>query len=445
MAGARAGWAQIDITPPLGLPMGGRGSRFTPGAEVLDPLLAQALVVEDATGRRMLWISLDMIGMSYHATSQMRYELMMATGIAFDAIVINASHTHSGPMTGFEGYATLMPKPAKMQAYETGLIGKTVRMVNEAIDRLAPATVSAHRGQSHIGINRRRRDADGQIGMGPDPEGFYNPDLWVLDVVAGDARCVVFSYGCHPVLVYGYAYDGISADWPGVCRDRLQVALGPKVQTQFIQGLAGNVRPRQVADLAQGIFRKPTTAEDHVATGSELAEDVMSALRENGEVLALELAAVSGWALAPRDLTKVMPLEYWQELAARDDELSRNVGAYWTDRITPAWLPVPVVPWSIGLMRLAPGHRIAWMSGEPLAEWLGHLREWLQDDRLVGWGYCQDGRCYMPTDEIIPEGGYEVGPSNTYNKSGPAPFAVGINQAAREAFLALDDRLSRDT
>ncbi len=96
-------------------------------------------------------------------------------------------------------------------------------------------------------------------------------------------------------------------------------------------------------------------------------------------------------------------------------------------------------------MRLAPGHRIAWMSGEPLAECLGHLREWLQDDRLVGWGYCQDGRCYMPTDEIIPEGGYEVGPSNTYNKSGPAPFAVGINQAAREAFLALDDRLSRDT
>ncbi len=38
----KAGWAHIDITPPLGLPMGGRGSRFTPGAEVIDPLLAQA-------------------------------------------------------------------------------------------------------------------------------------------------------------------------------------------------------------------------------------------------------------------------------------------------------------------------------------------------------------------------------------------------------------------
>ena len=131
----------------------------------------------------MLWVSMDMIGMSYHATAEFRYELMAATGIPFDAIVINASHTHSGPMTGFEGYATLQPKPEQMQVYETGLIAKTVLMAHEAIARLAPAKVSVHRGLSDIGINRRRRDPAGQMGMGPDPEGFYNRDLWLLDVV----------------------------------------------------------------------------------------------------------------------------------------------------------------------------------------------------------------------------------------------------------------------
>lgn len=438
---SRAGWAQIEITPPLGLPMGGRGSRFTPGAEVLDPLLAQALVLEDAAGERLLWVSMDMIGMSYNATSQLRFELMAATGIPFDAIVINASHTHSGPMTGFEGYATLEPKPPEMQAYEGGLIPKTVRMVREAIARLAPATIRVHRGQSDIGINRRRRDAAGNMGMGPDPDGAYNRDLWVLDVDAGDGRCVVFSYGCHPVLVYGFAYDGISADWPGVCRNQIQEALGPNVQAQFIQGLAGNVRPRQVADLEQGVFRKPTTAEDHVAAGAELARDVMAALKKEGEALELELAAVTGFALVPRDQSKVLPLAHWQELAAKDDELSRNVGAYWAERMQSGLPPVLVVPWSIGLMQLAQGHSIAWMAGEPLAEWLGHLRGWLGDDKLVAWGYCQDGRCYMPTDEVIPKGGYEVVPSNTYNKSGPAPFAVGINEVAKRAFLELAGRL----
>jgi len=437
MREAKAGWSQIEITPPLGLPMGGRGSRFTPGAEVLDPLLAQALVLEDSTGERLLWISMDMIGMSYHATSELRLELVAATGIAFDAIVINASHTHSGPMTGFEGYATLESKPEAMQAYESSLIPRTVRMVHEAMDRLVPAKVRVHRGQSDIGINRRRRDESGHFGMGPDPDGMYNRELWVLDIAAGDDRCIVFSYGCHPVLVYGYAYDGISADWPGVCRNRLQEVLGPRVQAQFIQGLAGNVRPRQVADLQQGVFRKPTSAEDHVEAGGKLAEDVLSALGEEGELLALDLAAVADFARVPRDQSKVLPLAHWHALATSDDELSRNVGAYWVERLRSGPPLVRVVPWAIGRMRLAQGHQIVWMAGEPLAEWLGHLRRWLEDENLVAWGYCQDGRCYMPTDEVIPEGGYEVIPSNTYNKSGPAPFAPGINAVVRQALLDL--------
>ena len=103
---AKAGWTQIDSTPPLGLPMGGRGPRFSPGTEVIDRLVAQAVVLEDAKGAQTLWISIDMIGMAWPQTSGMRQELSAMTGIPFDAIVINFSHTHSGPMSGFDGYAS---------------------------------------------------------------------------------------------------------------------------------------------------------------------------------------------------------------------------------------------------------------------------------------------------------------------------------------------------
>jgi len=58
---AKAGWTQIDSTPPLGLPMGGRGPRFSPGTEVIDRLVAQAVVLEDAKGAPTLWLSIDMI------------------------------------------------------------------------------------------------------------------------------------------------------------------------------------------------------------------------------------------------------------------------------------------------------------------------------------------------------------------------------------------------
>ncbi|MDP6037896.1 MAG: hypothetical protein QGG64_05050, partial [Candidatus Latescibacteria bacterium] len=99
------------------------------------------------------------------------------------------------------------------------------------------------------------------------------------------------------------------------------------------------------------------------------------------------------------------------------------------------------LPWAVGLIRLAEGHTIAWLANEVVAEWLPHLRTWLNDPNLIAWGYCQDGRNYMPTDELIPEGGYEVDRANTYTRSGPGPFRAGINEAVKETFRRLVDRI----
>ena len=443
---ARAGWAQIDITPPLGLAMGGRGSRFTPGVAVLDPLVAQALVLEDAGGSRMLWVSMDMIGLSYRATSIMRYELAAITGIPFEAIVINFSHTHSGPMTGYEGYATRNPKPAELQAYESDLIPATARLAGDAIGDLKPVGVTVHRGRSDIGINRRHRDPTGEMAMGPDPAGFYNPDLWVMDINAdqGDARCILFSYGCHPVIVYGYAWDSISADYPGACRHELEERLGPHVQAQFMQGLAGNVRPRRLADLAAGTFR-PSGPDDAPAVGAQLADDIQDALKGSGDTLKIELEAAAGFSMARRDLARMLPAEHWRALSASDDELEHNLGDYWYERLRSGLPPARALPWGIGLLQLTRKHRIAWLAGEPLAEWLPLLRDWFEDEGMVAFGYCQDGRGYMPTDAVIAEGGYEVIQSNASNTTGPGPLALGIDDTTRRGFFALARQIAGGT
>ena len=99
------------------------------------------------------------------------------------------------------------------------------------------------------------------------------------------------------------------------------------------------------------------------------------------------------------------------------------------------------MPWGGGLRRLAGGQQIGWRANEGLGEWLPRLRQWLKDPKLIAWGYCQDGRNYMPTDELIAEGGYEVDRANTYSKNGPGPVALGINEAVRATYLALADRL----
>ena len=438
MSDAKAGWAQFDSTPALGLPMGGRGPRFSPGAEVLDPLIAQAVVIEDQKGYRAVWISIDMIGMTWHATSRLRCELAAMTGIPFEAIVVNFSHTHSGPMSGFEGYATTERKPEALEAYENSLLDRTVKMVRQAIENMRPVAVRVHRGTSDIGINRRRRNADGRMGMAPNPEGYINRDLWVMHLAAEDGRCVLFNYGCHPVMVYSFAWDGISADFPGVCRNRLVETLGPNTHAQFIQGLAGNIRPRRLADA--DAFRK-ATPRDVAATGTQLADDVLAAMSAGGEELALDLNCVSGFALAPRDEDAILPLAHWKALAEREAELERNLGAYWVERLTSGIPPARFLPWAIGLIRLTENHTIAWLGNEVVAEWLPLLRTYLNDANLIAWGYCQDGRNYMPTDALIPEGGYEVDRANHYTKAGPGPFRIGINAVAKQTFLELAQRL----
>lgn len=441
MSTVMAGWAQFDSTPPLGLPMGGRGPRFTLGAEILDPLVVQAVVLEDQKGYRTLWISMDMIGMSWQMTSRFRYELSAVTGIPFEAIVLNFSHTHSGPMSGFEGYATTVEKPKELEAYEMGLLPQTVAIVLEAIDNLRPVTVTVCRGTSEIGINRRRVNADGEMGMGPNPDGYMNRDLWMLDLRGDPGRCVLFNYGCHPVMVYGFAWDGISADYPGVCRNQLGALLGPDTHAQFIQGLAGNVRPRQLADLETGTFRK-STPEDVIATGNQLAGDVIAALDAGGESIVLDLDCVSGFVMAPRDQDAILPLSHWEMLANREEELERNLGTYWVSRFQSGVPPVRFLPWDVGLIRLAKGQFVAWLANEVFAEWLPYLRTWLDEPNLIAWGYCQDGRNYMPTDEILPQGGYEIDRANAYTKTGPGPFGVGMNDAVKETFLTLANRIA---
>lgn len=439
---SRAGWAEVEITAPLGLPMGGRGPRFAPGAEVLDPLMAQALILEDSAGNRQLWVSLDLIGMDHGRAAVLRRTLAAVTGAPYEAVVLNFAHVHSGPMTNLNKYPLVIREPALLAEYHRALAQAIQRAAERALARMHSVSAVVHTGTSDVGINRRRRLPTGEMALAPNPDGFHNPDLWVLEFETddGEEHAIVFSYGCHPVIVYGFAWDGISAGFPGAARAALRDQLGTNVHRQFVQGLAGNVRPRVLADRDQGVFRK-SRPEDVIQAGSELARDVVAALQTSGEQLALSLRAAAGWMHPRFDADRVMPLSYWREMAARDDELSRNVGGYWGRRIA-SGRPLPtMLPMEIGLLQLSEGHRIAWFNAEACAEWLPALREWLDDPALTVLGYCQDVGTYLPTDALLPEGGYEVINASWYHQLGPAPFAAGIDDTVREGFRDLASRL----
>jgi len=96
-----------------------------------------------------------------------------------------------------------------------------------------------------------------------------------------------------------------------------------------------------------------------------------------------------------------------------------------------------MVPWDVGLVRLTGHHCVAWLAGEPVAEWLPYLRQWLCVDQVLGLGYCQELPGYLPTDALLSEGGYEVLQSSWYRKTGPGPLAQGLDDSLRQRFSAL--------
>src|SRR5439155_21111533 len=94
---AAAGWAEVEITPPLGIGLGGRGGDGTHASKVLDPLYAQVLILKDAKGTGFVLVSFDIVGITHELGDRIRTAIVHETGVSWNLVVLNCSHTHSGP------------------------------------------------------------------------------------------------------------------------------------------------------------------------------------------------------------------------------------------------------------------------------------------------------------------------------------------------------------
>lgn len=435
---AQAGWAEIDITPPLGITLGGRGAPSTASKKVLDPLFAQVLYLKDAKETGFVLVSLDLISVSHELSDKLRLALMHELGVPWNLIVLNCSHTHSGPYMIRDLMAGVGNAPEIEIKYFKTLEQKIILAARIAAQTMTSVKVETYEGTSKVAINRRGKNKNGQRGIVPDPNGPIAEKVWVLKVSPknGNPPAIIFSYACHPVIVYSYNFSAISADFPGVTRNVLREKLGEKVHTQFVQGLAGDVRPRIVADLEKKRFRASTTSDLQKA-GTDLANDVLTALETKGVTLNLNIAGASDRPFLPRDQPPAREIyeQMKSEAAAKTNKFQTALSEYWLSCYDSGFGFAKGDAWPIGLIRLAENQWVCYFAGEPCVEWATKLSQWLPGKNIVPWGYCQEGLSYLPTAEMLPEGGYEVLESNRARRSTPAQHAPGINDAVRESLL----------
>ena len=100
----KAGVARVDITPTESIWMAGYAARTKPSEGVLHPIHAKALAIEDESGTVSVLVTADLGGFRDVVGDRIAAQAAKRYRLPRERLVLNALHTHSGPITRVRRY-----------------------------------------------------------------------------------------------------------------------------------------------------------------------------------------------------------------------------------------------------------------------------------------------------------------------------------------------------
>jgi len=232
----KAGFGRTDVTPELGVRLGGYGVEKRPAEEIFDRLNSTAMVLEKGS-RSAAVINLDWIYVEERVVARIRAEASQRTGIKPQDITVCGTHSHSVPNT-FDGLGW----GSSEEAYIETAFPEIIRSVELAKTNLKEVDVGFATTQSLVGVNRRAIEEDNGSFFRGDPNGSFDPTMTVVrfrDKAGADAGIIVH-YGAHGTAMGNNRL--VSRDWSGVMKDRIEPQVSAPVV--FLNGATGDVGPR---------------------------------------------------------------------------------------------------------------------------------------------------------------------------------------------------------
>lgn len=410
----RAGAAAEKITPPLGIGMAGYYHKRA-AAAIHDDLYAKALVLE-AGGARAAVVALDLITTPRWLVEEARREIARDPGIPAEAVLIHATHAHTGPVLPGRGPRDELfgadEEPARRYAAE--LPAKIAQSVRRAWENRVPVTAWAASGhEDSIAFNRRYHMKDGSVGWNPGklnpntvrPVGPIDPELPVVLFREAKKKPVAVSvnYAVHLDNVGGLE---ISADLPATVSRLLEEALGSPLTTIYLTGCCGDVNH---VDVNWG---EPQKGHGNAARmGTILAAEV---LRTFPRLRVVEPGPIRARReIVPLPLPKVTPEEVEQ---AREVQrrIREGKGAKFLEQVE-AFKVLDVAaregrPLEAEVQVISLGREIAWVAlpGEIFVE-LGLAVKHDSPFRQTQIAELANGSVgYVPTRRAWAQGNYEV-------------------------------------
>jgi hypothetical protein len=223
----RAGAASVEITPPVGTPLGGYAARKgAPSTGVHDPIRAKALVLDDGETRLAI-LTTDLVG----TNPEMVRRVAEKAQLPAERLMLTASHTHSGPGAYAKGLFAQVVLGTYQQSVFDRLAGGMAEAVTKAAAALQPAKLAI--GESQLpGFMRNRRKAR-----------IKDPALWLMRVDTTDGKPIAALVN---LTAHGTVLDDdnlqFSGDWMAFTQELMEKEV-PGLVALYANGAEGDISP----------------------------------------------------------------------------------------------------------------------------------------------------------------------------------------------------------
>jgi hypothetical protein len=399
-----AGVSRDVITPPEYMWMSGYGGRKAPAdGKIHDLYVRVACLQPEPKTPKFLFVSLDLVGVPVEMATKLSAEFAKLYGIPRENIMLACSHTHCGPALDHDlSWMLAMDDKdwKQVRDYQKWLNDRIRSAVKNAITDLKPAQI--HYGNGTCGFATNRRPP---IGEGPIDHSV--PVLRISDK-QGTIQGVIFGYACHNTTLGIQQWCG---DYAGFAQLNLEDTY-PDAVAMFFTGCGAdqNPLPRRTMELCEKYGRLLSVAVQDVV--KESMQPLASTMSGRFETVSLEFAE------APTREQIELKLKNGD---GYDKNWAKNQLADLEDdgkiELTYAY---PVQTWRLG-------DELTWIAlgGEVVIDYALRLKAKLGNESTWVTGYANDVMCYIPSERVLKEGGYEGATSMRYYQK-PSVWKAGL-------------------
>lgn len=402
----KAGAARISITPTKPMWLNGYAGREAPASGSVHEIWAKALVIEENKNSRIIFVTTDLLGLSHEVVEAVFQQLAAKFGITRSQLIMNASHTHSGPVVwpclDVIHDFNLVDQGTVVQ-YSHTLTDNIIKVVNEAFENLTPAKLYSGHGTAGFAINRRNlRDHNNN--------GTTDHDVPVLKVasVQGKVLAVLFGYACHNTTLVddNKLFNG---DYAGFAQIEIE-KNNPGAVALFLMGCGGDQNPEPRGTLA-------------LATkyGKELAAAVQTAL--TGTMKPVNTPLRTSYVNTNLNF-RSFDIALYQKDITGDNKYFQRRAKLMLEAYNKGW-DVSKFQYPIQAVRFGKDLTILALSGEVVVDYSLKTKKEFAGENLFVAGYCNEVTCYIPSKRVLKEGGYEADESMVYYGL-PGPFADDV-------------------